>query len=179
MPINLKRRTQIPRMVRAAVMAPGAGVLLPATYVRQTENNWCWAACGQMIFPLMGMSAISQCDFASGQFSLVCCPSPGAPSGCDRGFWPHQAYPPRGLPTTLVQASLSLAQVRAELAAGRPVQVCYQWANSNATHVAVIVGEHANGDLEVLDPWYGGGPRSLSQVQSGYGQGTWIYSFTF
>ena len=153
--------------------------MLPATYVQQSEDNWCWAACGEMIFPVMGKAAIKQCDFASGQFALACCPSPGAPKGCNLGCWPDSAYPSRGLPTNPVASSMSRSAVHGELSAGRPVQVCYQWTNSNATHVAVIVGEYANGDFEVLDPWYGRGPRSLSQIESGYGQGSWICSFTF
>ena len=181
MPIGQRHRTKIPSISKAAVAAPGAagGSMLGARYVKQSEDNWCWAACGEMIFPVMGKSSITQCDFASSQFSLVCCPSPGAPKDCDKGCWPDEAYPPRGLATNLKESPMSQTEIRAELAAGRPVQVCYQWSNSNATHVAVIVGEHANGDLEVLDPWYGGGPRSLAQVESGYGQGSWIYSFTF
>jgi hypothetical protein len=153
--------------------------MLPARYVRQSEDYWCWAACGEMIFPLLGKPVITQCNFASGQFGLVCCPSPGAPRGCDLGCWPDDAYPPRGLPTTATSSMLSLSNVQSELSAGRPVQVCYQWATSNATHVAVIVGEHPNGDFEVLDPWFGAGPRSFSQIQSGYGQGSWVFSFTF
>jgi hypothetical protein len=72
-------------------------------------------------------------------------------------------------------------QIQAELAAGRPVQACYQWNGGSQTHVALIVGEHANGDFEVYDPWsgYGPGARSYNQIATAYGLGVWIISFTF
>jgi hypothetical protein len=161
----------------AAFAAPGAPVRV---YVAQTETNWCWAACGEMIMQPAGINQ-TQCSLASKQFSLTCCPSPGAPSGCNQGCWPDLAYPASGLPTTRTTSPLSRARVSAELAAGRPVQVCYQWAGSSSTHVALIVDQYPNGDFEVFDPWpgYGQGRRQLSQIQSAYGLGSWIETFTF
>ena len=123
----------------------------------------------------------TQCTLASKQFELTCCPSPRAPAGRNKGCWPHVAYPKAGLPTTRAMSQLAQAKVSAELAAGRPVQVCYQWAGSRSTHVALIVDEYPNGDFEVFDPWpsYGPGRRQFSQIQSAYGLGLWIQSFTF
>lgn len=152
----------------------------PTTYVKQSETNWCWAACGEMMMRPRGI-AQSQCSLASKQFNLSCCPSPGAQRGCNLGCWPDQAYPKSGLGTTRVMSPMSQAAVSAELAAGRAVQVCYQWKGSRSTHVALIVDEYSNGDFEVYDPWpsYGPGRRQFSQIQGAYGLGAWIQSFTF
>ena len=169
---------RIPMPVAARAGAPG--LAMPAIkYVAQSENNWCWAACAEMLYQALQGLAKSQCTLASSLFGRACCPSPGAPSGCDQGAWPNQVYPP-GLPTNLVPNPLSLGGIRSELAAGKPVQVCYQWRNGGR-HVALIVGEHPNGDFEVFDPWrgYGPGPRALSQINSAYALGRWECSFTF
>ena len=159
-------------------LRPPGGTPLP--YIKQTENNWCWAACGEMIMRSRGMGS-TQCTLASTQFSLSCCPSPGAPAGCDAGCWPDHSYPKAGVPTNRIPAPITRSQVSAELAAGRPVQVCYQWRGSRSTHVALIVSEYGNGDFEVYDPWpgYGRGARDFSQIESAYGLGTWIMTFTF
>lgn len=160
-----------------AMMPPGAP---KAPYVAQTEENWCWAACGEMIMRPRGIPH-SQCTLASAQFALNCCPSPVAPKSCNKGCWPDNSYPSAGVATTRVNTTLSPAQISAELAAGRQVQVCYQWTGSPSTHVALIVDEYPNGDYEVYDPWpgYGRGRRQLSQIHSAYGFGRWILSFTF
>lgn len=183
MTITVQNRISIPR---AAVLSrpfpapPGAG-LLPIPYISQSETNWCWAACGEMLFSHYGRVPHTQCDLASSQFGLACCPSPGAPAACDLGCWPDASYPAKGLGTTRVWGSLTSAQLRAELGRGRAVQVCYQWTGGSATHVALIVGEYASGDFEVFDPWpaYGRGARSYSQILGAYGLGSWVLSFTF
>jgi len=181
MPIALQNRVAIPMAspAQASMLAAPGAAMLAIRYTRQTENNWCWAACGEMLFGQPGLPHLSQCDFASRQFSLACCPSPGAPPACDLGCWPHTCYPRFGLPTAMVIGALSRAQVQGELNAGRAVQACYQWRGGNTTHVALIVGEHANGDFEVFDPKYGAGARTYNQILGAYGYGAWIRSFTF
>lgn len=159
-------------------LAPPGAPSIP--YVAQSETNWCWAACGEMIMRPRAINE-TQCTLASSQFALQCCPSPGAPSGCNKGCWPDQSYPNANLATRRVPSPLSQAAVSSELAAGRPVQVCYQWTGSRSTHVALIVDEYPNGDFEVFDPWpsYGRGRRQFSQIRNAYGLGAWIQSFTF
>ena len=175
MPIASTARISVP----LAAPAGAPGLAMPViNYVVQSENNWCWAACGEMLYQGLQGLAKSQCSLASSLFGLTCCPSPGAPRECDQGAWPDQVYPP-GLPTKRLPP-LTLGGIRAELAAGKLVQVCYRWRNGGR-HVALIVAEHPNGDFEVFDPWrgYGAGPRTLSQINSAYGLGRWEFSFTF
>jgi Papain-like cysteine protease AvrRpt2 len=173
------RRVRPDRRLRAPG-APGApGGALAIRYIAQTEDNWCWAACAAMLFTRPGETQSGQCDIASTHLGRTCCPSPHAPSACNQGAWPHLAYPPLGIPTTFIQAPLSRQDLQAQLAAGRPVEVCYLWSGGSSTHVALIVGENGSGDFEVFDPSYGAGSRSFSQIASAYGLGSWLYSFTF
>jgi hypothetical protein len=184
MAIGAKQLTSIPLkgvplkgMISATLAPPGAPLV---SYVKQTETNWCWAACGEMLMQARGIHQ-TQCTLASTQFTFQCCPSPGAPQGCNKGCWPDECYKDAGVDTKRVEAPLSRATVSAELAAGRVVQVCYRWTGTDSTHVALIVDEYPNGDFEVYDPWpsYGPGRRQFSQIQTAYGLGAWILSFTF
>ncbi|HMI41821.1 MAG TPA: papain-like cysteine protease family protein [Sphingomicrobium sp.] len=154
--------------------------MLPVPYVMQSANNWCWAACGEMLFRHRGQPSLTQCALAAAQFHQTCCISP-TPSACDLGCWPDEAYPAHGMTVTPVYSAMTVAQVQGQLAAGRPVQVCYKWTGGDQTHVALIIGEHPNGDFEVLDPYrdYGRAARRFSQITGAYGLGTWIRSFTF
>jgi hypothetical protein len=180
MAIGAKQLISIPlkgvplKGMTSATLAPRAPLV---SYVKQTETNWCWAACGEMLMQSRGIHQ-TQCTLASTQFTLQCCPSPGAPQGCNKGCWPDLVS---GLSAKRVKRALSRATVSAELAAGRVVQVCYKWTGSRSTHVALIVDEYPNGDFEVYDPLpiYGPGRRQFSQIQTAYGLGAWIQSFTF
>jgi hypothetical protein len=180
MPLAIVDRMAIPQPVGAEFAAIAAPAMLAIPYVEQSESMWCWAACGEMLFTLAGISDKTQCVLASSTFGLTCCPSPGAPPACDQGAWPHLVYPPQGLPTNLIQAPLSSPSIAQQLAAGKAVQVCYQWTQGGK-HVALIVGDYGNDEFEVFDPIpiYGRGRRALSDISSGYGLGIWLCSFTF
>jgi hypothetical protein len=176
-PVAIRTPVAMPQLAPPG-FAPGAPVL---PYVAQAESNWCWAACGEMLLNLPGKARRSQCQIADAQFGPNCCAMPHAPPACDRGQWPFVAYPPLGLPTTTIRRSLTIAEIRGELQAGKPVQACFQWTGGNQTHVVLIVDQHSNGDFEVHDPdrYRGPGPRSYNQVLSAYGAGSWVWSFTF
>ena len=179
MPIQIANRVPIPRppvQVLASPLPAGAGIL-PIPYVEQKGDNWCWAACGEMLFSQHQPKA--QCAIAADYLNLVCCLTSRAPTECDEGAFPDDAYPDQGLPTQRIKAPLSLAQIRAEVAAGKPVQVLYQWTGGYQTHVALIVGEHPNGEFQVLDPLRGSIRLPLDTINTAYGHGRWVWSFTF
>ena len=171
--------TEVP-VLRDGYMPPGSSVV-GISYTRQTEDNWCWAACAEMIFQHFGFGARTQCSIATTVFDLACCPSPGAPSPCDKGAWPDVVYPRLELPTRFHDSAFSSSKLKEELATGRPVQVCYQWSGSRSTHVALIVGENSRGHFVVYDPHEDHGIKYVdhSQILSAYGGGAWVYTFTF
>lgn len=174
-PLRELNRLAIP--LAAALVPPGAVAppMLAVPYYKQEEDNWCWAACCAMLIALLGKTVFTQCQMASKQFSQNCCANPGS-TVCNIGCWPENAYSNFNVTITRQNSALSAAQIDAELSAGRAVEVYYAWTGGGA-HVALITGKYVNGDYEVHDPYYGSGPRALSQITSAYGQGTWPISY--
>jgi hypothetical protein len=159
-----------------AVAAPGlAPPQLPVPYHPQLQNNWCWAACCQMVFDYYRSNNLQQCDLASRQFGQVCCANPSG-TDCDRGEWPDNVYPAYKTGFTRLDRSMTLAEVTAELSNHRPVEVYYAW-NGSGAHVALITGVFDNNDVWVHDPYYGSGRRLFSYVQSAYNMGSWAISY--
>ena len=167
---------------RIPVPVPGDGApgTLNVTYVKQEQDNWCWAACCQMVFGLLNFTvnggALRQCDMASSQFNASCCNSPSS-SVCDQGCWPENAYNFYGINFIKTNSALSPAGVKAEIDAGRPAEVYFAWTNGGA-HVALVVGYYENGDLEVYDPYYGPSRHAYSDLLSAYSMGSWTISYS-
>lgn len=185
MPIKAQHGIPIPIVMpvlpaaAAPAVAPGAANPLTMAYMQQQQNNWCWAACCEMVFHHAGVNTtVSQCDMATAQFGGACCSAPTS-AACDQGNWPENTYGHYAFHYTKRQNSISLADVQAEINANRPVEIYYAW-NGGGAHVALIVGYYANGDVEVYDPWgsYGPGRRAFSYVQSAYNLGAWTLSYT-
>jgi hypothetical protein len=160
-----------------AVAPAAAPPLLAVPYHQQTQNNWCWAACCQMVFDYYRTNNLQQCDLASQRFGQTCCLNPSS-SQCDQGEWPENVYPTYQMGFTKLNSAMSFADVTAELSSRRPVEVYYAW-NGGGAHVALITGVFDNGDVWVHDPWpsYGSGRRAFSFVQSAYGLGRWTISY--
>ncbi len=154
-------------------LAPGAP---PIPFIRQEQDNWCWAACGEMIIRGMGFGEIRQCDMASARAGAACCQTP-ASSVCDQGAWPEVEYVKHGVDLDLQSGSLSRTDVRSELDDGRPVEVYSAW-NAGGAHVALIVEETGNDHWRIHDPWYGTALRNFDDIASGYGMGQWSYTYT-
>jgi hypothetical protein len=167
----------VPSMAALAAAPGAAPTQLPVPYHRQTENNWCWAACAQMVFEYYHTNSLQQCDLASGQFGQVCCANPSS-AACDQGEWPDDVYPKYAMGFVRLNSSMSLSDVTTEISNQRPVEVYYAWSGNAGAHVALIVGVFPNGDVWVHDPWYGSGQRAFSFVQSAYNLGSWTISYS-
>lgn len=185
-------------------MTPGTGVRIvappgakstPAKSVstnfvdQRPYNNWCWAACSVMIFdslsvndPLTG-NLPRMCDLASFIHAKDCC-SAEYIEACDVGAWPNRVFdkyavfhnqdaPPDHFRT------LTLEQIKAEIDAGRPIEILYQWSENRGAHVALVVGYYEDGNLDVFDPWFGWESNvTLEYVQKArYIGGAWAASY--
>jgi hypothetical protein len=171
------------------VSAPGAAPLesLGITYVSQRpQANWCWATCCTMVAshlkvtdPCLG-GPTQKCHLASVVFQKQsCCDNPG---DCDDGAWPEPAYDHLGIsydpdvpsPPFNSQTVLTLEQIADEvLNKRRPVEVLYKWS-TRGSHVVLITGVYASGELEVLDPWFGvESPVTYDYVRTARGLGRW------
>lgn len=141
--------------------------------VYQRTPMWCWAAVGEMIFRHYGVANINPGgDFQCGILALlhpVCnqncynCPVPaGSLSTMNNMLTQYPSFAGRVTRTsTRVSTSprssrLTLAEVRAEIDAGRPIVAGISPSGYNVSnvsqHVALIVGYDGN-DLIVNDPF--------------------------
>jgi hypothetical protein len=171
------------------ISAPGAAPLesLAIRYVSQRpQANWCWAACCVMVAshlrandPDLG-GPPTMCHLAGFVHNQPnCCADP---SVCDDGAWPEPAYAHLGIqldpdvPSPPVNSGrvLTLDEIRDEIVNHRrPVEVLYKWSTHGA-HVVLISGIYADGQLEVLDPWFNiESPVSYDYVRTARGLGRW------
>lgn len=153
--------------------------LLAVPYAQQEQNNWCWAACCQMLLSLLGKPSLSQCQIAEDEFHGSCCRNPSSAT-CDLGQWPETAYPAHGIQLDRIDGALSEGTLRSEIDAGRAIEVYYVWQGGSSAHVALIIGYYSNGDFEVFDPSraFGRGRRSYARIVAAYGLGQWRLSYS-
>jgi hypothetical protein len=184
MPLRAMQGTPIPAPPPSAAAfasaPPGAAAtMLSIPYVRQVGDNWCWAACCEMVFSQApALDPLTQCDLAEEEFRGGCCNVPVS-NACDQPNWPDTVYNRHQFNYVRESRALSFDEVKKEINANRPVEVYYAW-NTAGAHVAVIVGYYANGDVEVYDPWKdnGPGPRAFDFVLAAYGRGAWTMSYS-
>jgi hypothetical protein len=156
---------------------PGAANPLGVPFLQQQQTNWCWAACCEMVFRYYGAPDVSQCNMASAQFGLDCCTNHPVGGACNVGNWPERVYPAYNYRCARVDRAYTLAEIKAEIDAGRPVEVYYAWSGGGA-HVALVTGYFANDDLQVHDPWYGTARRAYTFVVNAYNLGSWRITYS-
>src|SRR5262245_36707139 len=174
----LRASTRVPIRVakpRARAAAATGAVMLNVPYVRQEQNEWCWAACTQMVAAYMGKGNIKQCELANflhGQSD--CCQHPGSVN-C------NQPCPLEDIVPVYAHVGISgigdghpesLAVMLRELKAKRPVEVGFLWFGGGG-HVVIVRGVDAQGNFAVHDPWFGSGPVTYMELLTAYGQGRW------
>lgn len=109
-------------------------------FYQQTQSNWCAIAAAEMILAYYG-STIGQCEGANVDFHRSdCCNSPSS-SVCNPGTGSFTGTPLDyyGVGYTGASSQLSYAQFTAEIDAGRPVSIGYNW-NSGGGHALNVSG---------------------------------------
>jgi hypothetical protein len=186
MPIRAAKKTPIKRPAarravtpRGTALAAFTPIMLDVPYVRQEQDEWCWAACSQMVAGYLGNPDVKQCELANflhGQTD--CCAKPGS-LRCNQ----PSPYEGIGLVYQHLQincvsephAETVQVMVR-ELNARRPVEVGYLWS-AGGGHVAIVRGVTAQGLFAVNDPWFGTGAVTYLALLTAYGGGQWAMSF--
>ena len=160
-----------------------SGKYLNVPYYKQTQTNWCWAACSQMVEGFFGKDA-PQCKSANWLFGQsTCCNSPGSTAcnqGCPitrivsvHGFW--------GVNSSYTGTSLGFYTVKAWIENTKPVECGFAWTGGGG-HVVIVKGydENPQGQfVYVLDPWYGQGSIHYTDLLTAYGKGVWTWTWTF
>jgi Papain-like cysteine protease AvrRpt2 len=173
----------IPRL--RAQAAPGGGssqLVPPLPQVAQRAEEWCWAACIQMVLNRLGVN-VQQCDVANRVFNqTVCCDTPEA-GVCNQPVGPGDivpAYQKCGHQAQLISHPLSFQDLQSEiLGGGRPVEVGMAWTGIGG-HVAMVWGAKMGPQgplLLVNDPKYGSGSVYYVNLLRAYGLGTWQWTW--
>ena len=183
MAIRVNTRSKIPSHAKALLAGP-----LNVPMIKQTESNWCWAACADMVTHYYGNTGLAQCDFANFLFSLnACCAAPSSAlcnSGCQLNDV-SKVFSRYGISSSLTQSNVSFSTLDFEISNSRPVEVAYYWLDSQGKivggHVALVIQTGvANGQqaVRVNDPAYGSGGVLFSDLITAYGMGTWVATWT-
>jgi len=167
MPLAVTETTPIP----SPAARSSGDLLLPIDFVSQRPyRNLCWAACGSMVLQYYHVANSSLLEVASRVLGHDCTASP---SGCDTAIWPETMYQSYNFSCDKAAGPLTPHSIRAFISALQPVQPYLQWADDEGNHTILIIGSYSNGDVYVLDPWWGVGRQSYQSVLYAYNRGTW------
>lgn len=182
MSLALAQGTPIPPRVEIAEVGVGLKKAARAhnvPYVHQDKDQWCWAACFQMIRAWLGRPGLSQQQMATAYFGQSACSNPDSPA-CNRGAFPDRAAGPSGLYCESIEQRLDAARLATELGAG-PVEAYLEFEAGApfSAHVVLITDLAADGTVEVLDPWpaFGRSYPRLAELHTNYNGGTWERSY--
>jgi hypothetical protein len=161
-------------------VSPSDATYLDLPDVRQEQSQWCWAACSRALFLYYGQD-VEQCLIANFNWNRSdCCTSP-CPAQCNE---PTNLLPNVqdilsnwDVDSQVVWSSASFHTVRAEIAAGRPLWVRWEW-ESGGGHFLLIDGYNDDSGNKVMymNPSYGAHYLSdYSWMVSG-GNHTWTHS---
>lgn len=148
----------------------------------QLQSNWCWAACIQMVqnYYYPAQPVVYQCGIVNGVLGRNdCCGNP-CPGACNVPLLfasmpaALQAY---GLLYAWYNGALPLNSVQLSILNNRVVEAGLVWTAGGGHFILVIGYDTANTNVLVNDPWYGQFSTTYNYVLSGYGQGTWSYSY--
>jgi hypothetical protein len=123
---------------------------LGLTVTMQEQTQWCWAAVVSAVAGFYSGTAISQCKIVDGQFATTTCCQDGSTAWCNNGCWTADALDRLGHLGSATNSRASLADVRSEIDAGRPVVVAVDWKDGGS-HVLLAVA-YADSDLTIADP---------------------------
>lgn len=154
-------------------------IVLPIDYVSQEQDQWCWAACFQMIGSFLNLGAKSQLAMATQLFGRAACVQPNSPQ-CNRAAFPDEAVNKLGLTCSVLEHALDSREVRAYLGAG-PIEVAFEahLPGGSRSHVALITAVGPGDQVLFLDPWpaFGRSSPRLEQLSAHYHWGPWIRSY--
>jgi hypothetical protein len=181
MPIRLAKGTPIKLTVTPPARVADSRVLDVPT-AKQTQGNWCWAACCWMVLAYYDKAPGPVCKIVSDLCSSDCCASPQNAS-CDQTRWPQDVYQHFNLKCTLSGHAFTPDEIRAEIDQNRPVEVYIETYDKKAGHVAIISGYYPNdvfavNDPAVNDPQNGSGKHTYLDIQNWYGYGTWTKTYS-
>lgn len=153
---------------------------LSFTMQAQTQSNWCWAATSTSVSRYYWfLSRWTQCRVANAELTLTgCCGTP-VPTPCNVPWYLDRALTRTGN-FVRITGPASVAAVRAEIDANRPVGARIGWSGGGG-HFMCIYGYTRIGSLDYFDiddPIYGKSHLPVSTFSNKYqGSGTWTHTY--
>jgi len=146
----------------------------------QQQTQWCWAATSVSVAKYYrSWSTWTQCGMVNAEKGQSTCCTNGSSDACNQ---PHVLNAPLSRAQVLdhmVSATVTYAELRAEIAAGRPVAWRIGWSGGGG-HFAVIEGYRVGSQwVAVDDPWYGESDVPLTTLTGGTYQGTGTWTHTY
>ena len=159
--------------------------------VRQVKDNWCWAACAEMVLKFLGQPK-RKCEVAQDHLQIPdanCCDFQDN-EVCDVGVEIDDITDVYNVDSNVTAQhlghALSFAKVQEQIIGQqKPVQVHISWGVDNGSHVILIDACHKIGNVryvEIKDPLYGSADIRFSDLwsyQRGGGTGQWVGTWIF
>ena len=170
--------------IEAILPAPRPEGVLDIRPEEQEEDVWCYAACAKMLIKSVKQEIFQQCQIVEEIKQGGCCENRTSPicigMGVNRDaiggiFTRHRIqFNPN------INVILTFGQVKDEIDAGRPIEVCIKWDGmEDSRHVIVIYGwkDGAQEKVFINDPLTDAGFRRnvvrLADLLSWLDQGAW------
>jgi len=161
----------------------GNTVIIDVPWYQSAYDEWCWAACAQMIAYYYQQTMTDQCILAKAAFpGIDCCQNPGSCNSPIDLAKVNQVFKSFGKSAPLISTQVEFEDIRTEILASRPVQVGFSFNDGN-NHVAVVAGvsEDNVGQLVWVndpDPNHSySGWLYYSNLQLAYGFGSWQWTW--
>jgi len=132
------------------VGAEPLGKILPIDLIPQIKNNWCWAACAEMVFKHRSITVKRQCDLvlsalSASASSLDCCNNrPDGP--CDLPASDKEItnlYINKGIRSATLVDPIKPDEIKAEIGRNAPVEIGYKgsgFGRGAIGHVVLLYG---------------------------------------
>lgn len=143
----------------------------------QTQNNWCWAACGASVGNYYwGPSRYTQCGIANTcQSKTTCCTDP---AGCNQYGYLNLALEAARSFRSSSGGTSPYSSLKGEVDKCRPVGTRVAWTGGGA-HFMMVTGYNDDGDkITIQDPWYGTSRIAYASYPASYqGGGSWTHTY--
>ena len=147
----------------------------------QLQTQWCWAACSASVSLFYdSASTWTQCTIVNAELGQTTCCQNGSTAQCNQPWYLDRALTRTGNLASWSGGTATIAQIRSEIGAGRPVGARIGWSNGGG-HFVMIAGYRAcdpDEYIDVRDPIYGSSDIPLATFTSSYQTtGSWTHTY--
>ena len=178
MPVLTTRLPKSLKLYRLCVRISPCGNPLGFTMQHQEQTQWCWSATSVSVnlyyHPTSGRT---QCAVVNSHLGQTTCCTNGSTAQCNQPAVLSDVLTLVGNLNAVTSTKESLAKVKGEIDACRPVCLRIGW-NGGGGHFVAIYG-HSSNNIDIGDPWYGNSVQDYTAMPGSYhGGGSWTHTYT-